>query len=134
MSRTKREPRVGFPIVRALAILGLLWGSLWAAGLAGSRIGGYIYDTRYAPAPPYTEEQIRSMEQVSGDGAEVANRDLKIWKDTVSVGRSVASIEGALAGSMIMLVLWGTLAAFWLWGRERERILRGPELEKPARA
>lgn len=136
MARGRQKTRSGdgFPILRALVILALLWGSLWVAGMAGSAAGGYVYDRRYAPQPPYSEEQLRSMERVSDGAAEVARHDLRIWEETVAVGRSVARVEGALAGSMIMLALWGTLAAFWLWSRERDRALRGPELERPARA
>lgn len=134
MRRAEGRGRSGFPVFRALLILGLLWGSLWLAGMGGSSVGAYIYDTRYAPQPPYSEDQLRSMERVSGQAVEVARHDLRIWEETVSMGRSVARVEGALAGSMLMLALWGTMGAFWLWGRERDRALRGPELEKPARA
>lgn len=132
MARSNGRRRRGFPVYRALLILGLLWGSLWLSGMAGSAVGGYIYDTRYAPQPPYTAQQLRSMERASGQAAEVARQDLRIWEDTVVVGRSVARLEGALAASMLVLALWGTLAAFWLWGRERDRALRSPDLENAA--
>lgn len=115
--------------MRAAVILVLLWGSMWLGGAAGSAIGIHIYDTRYAPEPPYTEAQLRSIARASEQAGQVARHDFKLWQETVNMGRSVARIEGAIAGSMLLLAVWGTLGAVWLWNRHRDRVLDGVDLE-----
>jgi len=115
-----------FPAVRALALLIGLWGSLWIAGLAGSRIGAYIYDDRYAPEAPYTEEQVESMQRAAPEVGAMAARDLELWRDNVEMGRSVASLEGALAGTILLLAILATGGVVWMWTRERQRLTRGP--------
>lgn len=122
--RRRRGRGNGFPFVRAGIVMLLLWGTLWAAGVGGAAIGTMIYNDRYAPPAPYSEEQLRSMQRVAPEAASVAERDLELWVEGVEVGRSVARVEGALAGTMLLLAIWGTLAFVWMWGRERERAQR----------
>lgn len=124
-TRGRRRTRdAGFPWGRAAVVMLVLWGSLWVAGASGAALGSLIYDDRYAPPAPYTDEQLRSMQRVAPEAATVAERDLQLWAEGVEMGRSVARIEGALAGAMLLLAAWGTLAFVWLWGRERERAHR----------
>lgn len=133
MSRRRRGRDASFPIGRSLLLLAVLWGSLWAAGIGGAAAGAYVYDTRYAPPAPYTEEQLRSMERVSSPAADLARRDLDLWRETAEMGRSVARVEGALAGGMLMLAVWGALGAFWMWSRQRARGVDAVKLERVAR-
>lgn len=114
-----------FPAFRALGLLAVLWSSLWVAGIAGSKVGAYIYDDRYAPAAPYTEEQLVSMQRAAPEVAAMAERDLELWRDNVEMGRSVASLEGALAGTILLLACWATGGVIWMWTRERQRLTRG---------
>jgi hypothetical protein len=102
----------------------MLWGSLWAAGQVGAIAGGYIYEERYAPPAPYTEAQLRSMGRASPEAVEMANREVGLWRESVEMGKAVASLEGTLAGSMMLLACWATGAIVWMWGRERERLVR----------
>ena len=111
----------GFPWLKGLAILGAVWASIWLASVAGGYVGVYIYDVRYSPERPYSDEQLTSMERVQSDVAAVARRDLALWQDSDEVGRSIARLEGALAGGILLLALWGTGGVLWIWGRERER-------------
>lgn len=122
--RGKKNRNERFPWGRAALVMLVLWGSLWAAAAAGAALGSFIYDDRYAAPAPYTEEQLRSMQRVAPEAADLATRDLHLWAEGVEMGRSVAKIEGALAGAMLLLAAWGTLAVVWLWGRERERAHR----------
>lgn len=123
--RQKKSHGPRIPVMRALVLLGVLWTSLWVAGVAGSRVGAYIYDDRYAPAAPYTEEQLQSMQRAAPEVAAMAARDLELWRDNVEMGRSVASLEGALAGTILLLACWATGGVIWMWTRERQRITRG---------
>ena len=122
--RKHARRRGGFSLVRVVGLLGMLWGSLWVAGQGGAMAGSYIYEERYAPPAPYTAQQLRSMERASPEAVELANREVALWRESVDMGRSVASLEGTLAGSMMLLACWATLGVVWMWGRERERLVR----------
>jgi len=126
MARRERKSteRRRFPVVQAVVLLGVLWGSMWAAGLAGSYAGVYIYDDRYAPPAPYDAQQLQSLQRAAPEVARMAERDLELWRDNVSMGRSVASLEGALAATILLLAFWATGGVVWMWGRERQRAAR----------
>lgn len=126
--KTPRKRRRPFPILHVIGVLAAVWGSMWLSGMAGARIGMHLYETRVAPEAPYTDEQLRSMERASPEAAAVARQDLHVWTETFSMGQSIARVEGALAGTLLMLAVWGTLAAVWLFGRERDRDTR-PRLD-----
>ena len=125
--RRKRKSSRGrsFPVVQVVVVLAIAWGSVWLAGMLGARVGSHLYYTRSAPERPYTDEQIRSMERASPEAAAVARQDLRVWNETVEMGESIARMEGALAATLGMFAIWGTLGAIWLFGRERERSLQG---------
>lgn len=122
-NKRKRSRRRSFPVAQVLGILVVAWGSVWLAGTIGARVGSHLYQTRSAPERPYTDEQIRSMERASPDAAAVARQDLYVWSESTEMGESIARMEGALAATLGMFAIWGTLGAIWLFGRERERSL-----------
>jgi hypothetical protein len=115
------QPDGGFPWGRAVLLLVVLWASLWGAGLAGGRAGAYVYDDRYVPGPPYTEQELTTLERVSPGTLEVAKLDMQAWRDSVQMGRSIASLEGKVIGSLLLLGIWGSVGLMWLWNRLRER-------------
>lgn len=119
--RRRRRSGPRFPWGRTAVIVLAIWGSLWAAGLVGSEIGARVYRLEFAPSPPFTEEQLSSMRQVSPSAAEVAERDMRLWQESVTVGESVAGVHGALIGTVLLLSVWVVGGLVWLWNREGQR-------------
>ena len=119
MSRRRRR-KERFPWARAGLLVFAVWLSLWAAGLAGARVGEKIYNERYAEAAPYTAEELESLDNMAAAAA-AAEREMHIWRESVKLGGSVASVEGAMFGTILLLAIWVTGGMIWLWMRERQR-------------
>jgi hypothetical protein len=115
----KRSERA--PWIRSIGLVLAIWASLWAAGAAGSWIGGWMYGEFWAPDPPYTEEEIDAMDRSSPTAAGAARREQDLWEESVDLARSIAGLEGALVGTVSILAVWIAAAVLWLWSRERRR-------------
>jgi len=113
--------RRSFPWGRAALLLAVLWASLWAAGLAGGKVGAYVYDDRYLPEPPYSAEQMATIESMAPDTARLARLDMDSWQASVELGRTIARLEGSVVGTLLLLGIWGSLGVMWLWNRQRDR-------------
>ena len=114
------EP-LNFPWARAVMLVATLWGSLWLAGMLGGRAGAYLYDDRYVVEAPYTADELATLERVSPDTFRVAELDMNSWESSVVLGRTIARLEGKVAGSLILLGVWGALGVGWLWKRQSAR-------------
>jgi len=99
----------------------VLWASLWGAGVAGGLAGATIYEDRYMPEPPYSEEQLATIETMSPGTFKIAIQDMEAWEGTVEIGRTIARLEGKVFGSLLLLGIWGSLGLMWLWNRQRDR-------------
>jgi len=116
------EPeRRSFPWGRAIMLLALLWGTLWAAGIAGGFVGAYVYEDRFVPEAPYSAEQLATIERMAPDTFKLATLDMASWQASVEMGRTIARLEGTVIGSMLLLGIWGSIGVTWLWNRQRDR-------------
>ncbi len=113
--------RATFPWGRAVLLLALLWATLWGAGLAGGMVGAYVYDDTAVPEPPYTEEQLATIERMAPGTFRVASLDMDSWRASVELGRTIARLEGKVVGSLLLLGIWGSIGVMWLWNRQRDR-------------
>lgn len=113
-----------FPWGRAALLLAVLWVSLWAAGMAGGVAGAYVYDDRYTPEAPYSAAQLATLERMAPSTFSIASRDMDSWEATVQLGRTIARLEGKVAGTLLVLALCGGFAILWLWKRDRDRRAR----------
>ena len=114
------EP-IAFPWGRAVLLLAVLWITLWGAGVAGGIAGAYIYDDRSVPPPPYTEEQLATIERMAPETFRIATLDMDSWRAGVELGRTIARLEGKVLGSLLILGVWGSVGVMWLWNRQRDR-------------
>jgi hypothetical protein len=117
----EEEEAPRFPWQRALMLLLAAWASIWAAGYAGGRAGEYVFDDRYLPDPPYTEQELASLERVSPETFKIAEMDMSAWENGVEMGRTLARLEGRVIGSLVLLGVWASAGLVWLWNRQRAR-------------
>lgn len=113
--------RIAFPWGRAALLLIVLWATLWAAGLAGGMIGAHVYASNYAPEPPYSTEQLATIERMAPSTYRIATMDMDSWEASVELGRTIARLEGKVIGSLLLLGTWGSIGVVWLWNRQRDR-------------
>jgi len=113
--------RKKFPWASAALVLVLLWVSLWVAGVAGSMAGFRVYEDKYISAPPYTAQQLETLERVSPDAFAIAKMDAGSWQSAVDLERAIARLEGRVVGGLLWLGIWASTGVMWLWNRQRER-------------
>ncbi|NKB88797.1 MAG: hypothetical protein GKS06_11320 [Acidobacteria bacterium] len=115
------EAPPSFPWQRAAVLLLAAWASIWVAGVVGGRAGEYVFDDRYLPEPPYTNQELASLERVSPDTYNLAMMDMGAWETTVDMGRTLARLEGRVIGSLVLLGAWASLGMVWMWNRQRAK-------------
>ena len=113
--------RSQIPWFRSAVVVVAMSGSLWGSGIVGAMGGRWAYQSYWMPDPPFTEEQLRSMETLAPATLPMAEQETALWRRSTDVGLSIAGVQGALVGTVLVLALWVTGVLIWLFAAERRR-------------